>query len=104
MTQYTTKKLRLDHFFRRAILYCQKEEDLRKEINYIVKTGQEHGYKKGFIWSTYETVKQSLYKENRTDVITTALHETQLEKEVFIPIPHNIGMYSCVKKTCEETR
>lgn len=59
------KKAAFRFFFRRAIMYCSNQEDRVKEVNYIVKIGKDHGYKKQFILSIYREVNQRISNKKR---------------------------------------
>lgn len=92
------KKAMFRSFFRRAILYDKREEDLKDEIDYIViKIEEEHGYKKSFIISIFNSVKRSMAIKNKDGNIINTQRPTD-NSEGYLPVPHSLKKYNFVRR------
>lgn len=79
-------------------MYCSKQEDRVKEVNYIVKIGKDHGYKKQFIQSIYREVNQRISNKKRENKEVTNTRVDENRKNTWMMVPHDLGKYSCIKK------
>lgn len=62
------KKAVFRYFFRRAVLYITDEEELKKEINYIVEVGRQQGCSKSFVSSIYNRMRKNLTLRKNNDL------------------------------------
>lgn len=71
--------------FRRALDYCREEEELNKDLNYILEIGLKHGYRKAFILKVLKETKENLerYKEESMEI-------TGRNEQRFVPIPYHM--------------
>lgn len=84
------KKAAFRFIFRRAILYNTKDEDARKEAEYINRMGIEHGYGRPFMKTILESVKRSLLKNANANTETQKEIEDRNETRSFAPIPSSL--------------
>lgn len=80
------KKAAFWFFLRRAIIYCHKKEDRKKEVDYIINVWKDHGYKKQFILSIYNEVKERVFNKKRENENIVDIQGSDDRTNAFMPI------------------
>lgn len=96
------KKAAFRFFLRRAILFSKREEDLKDEIEYIVRVGEDHGYTKSFTKNLYNAMKRSMALGDRSNGNKINTQKASDKAEGYLPIPHGLRKYDFVRRLAKK--